>query len=227
MNDVFFVGAYWNARREILEDVIQPTLEVLERLSEFDEQFLTFYELGYSRKSALENKVLLNVENIKELYKKGHKKKDIDSFGYSGVGFNLSLWTGQRDRESSSLSFRVGKNSDKVSNSCLISLPAEGVAKDRLLHFNKAKIILDLLIEAWDPDTVVLTSRKLSDSLTAITDVGWMTYKKLLEKNVRVIDNIIHDPYYKGGHLFYLKTNNEMAYDYDMIDDLLSFKKNL
>jgi len=224
MIDSFYIGAYWSARAESLDNAANKSLEILLRITVIDEQFKTFYEKAISRKKALEKTVSLDYEVIKSLYLKGTKKNEIDSLGYAKMGFMLRLWTGQSDGESSGISFSIGTNSTRFKNSCVITFPYEGSRKDDLLQLNKAKLIIGLLCEICDPDYAVLNSDKLSSELCTMNEIGWITYKKQLTKKPKVSHNIIHESNYKGGHLFYLETDSGLAYDYDRIEDLKALK---
>ncbi len=225
MIDSFHIGAYWKNRKEFLENIISPALKTLKGLSDLDEQFLTLYELGNSRKQALENEVSLTSEIIKKLYQEGVKKNDIDQDGYNKIGYNFSVWTGHEDGKSSKISFRAGSSSERVSNVCLIKLPYEGTAKDRLLQLSKVKEIMKLIIQNWNPDTMILKSGKLSDALGTVNEVGWVTYTKNLKGRVKLNNKVVHEESFCGGHLFYLKTENGLAYDYSLIDELIPITK--
>ncbi|QEM12967.1 Imm52 family immunity protein [Mucilaginibacter rubeus] len=229
MIDSFYIGAYWETKKELLEDVIEPTLQTLEQLSELDEQFYNFYELGTSRKQAFENRIPLEFGYIKELYQKRLKKADLDQNGYSKIGYGLSLWTGQNEDESSQISFNVGSSSNKIRNRCLIKIPTEGVARERLLQLNKVKEIIKLLILKWNPDLVVLTSKELSTALDITNDLGWVTYVKAKQRKTKYKSSsrMVHESNYHGGDLFYLTTDNGLVYDYNLINEYQSLKKQI
>jgi len=223
MIDAFSIGAYWKNRKQLLDSIINPTVQTLKGLGEIDEQFVNLYELGRSRKQALEHKISLSSEYIRELYLRGTKNNDLDQSGYSKIGYSLWVWTGHTDEEASNLSFSVGKSSERLSNVCLIKIPSEGVARDRLLNIEKIKKIIALLIQNWDPDMVVLNSRELSNKLDIMNEVGWVTYRKRLTGKPKLNDKVIHDSSFCGGHLFYLNSQN--VYDYDLIDNLVPITK--
>jgi hypothetical protein len=225
MIDSFHIGAYWNNRKQFFYSVISPTFKTLKGLSEIDEQFVNLYELGWSRKKALEHKFHISYENIKQLYQKDVKKNDLDQDGYSKIGYRLSLWTGHKDGEASGISFGVGMGYERLTNSCVISIPFEGPATERLLHLNKVKEILTMVIQNWDPDFAVLNSRKLSNTLDVMNQIGWVTYLRTSKNKFYSNTGIVHEKNFNGGHLFYLQTENGLAYDYESIDKLLSFKK--
>lgn len=225
MNDIFYIGAYWKNRKQKVEDIIMPTLKVLEGLSVIDNQFQNIYELGKSKKEALQKNVPRTDNELLRLFLTSVKKTDVDGEGYSSIGYSVKLWNGQSDYESSSVSFNLGSSSSSISNSCLVKLPAEGLAKERLLEPTTVYRIIDLIIENFDPDILVLNSRRLQTELDAANEVGWITYKKILDKIPRVSDPIMHEPNYKRGHLFYLKTDSGLVYDYKLIRDIGVLKR--
>jgi hypothetical protein len=139
----------------------------------------------------------------------------------------LSVWTGHEDNKSSQISFGAGKNSERLSNVCLIKIPSEGPARNRLLHFDKVKEIITLLVQNWDPDVVVLNSRELSNKLDVMNEIGWVTYRKKLKGRIKLSDKIVHESDFLGGHLFYLKTDNSLIYHYSLISEYQSLKKQI
>jgi len=184
-------------------------------------------ELGMSRKEALQDKVLLTFEDIKILYQKRLKKIDLDKDGYSKIGYGLSVWTGHNDDESSQISFGVGSGSERIRNRCVIKIPSEGSARDRLLQLDKVKKILGLLIKIWNPDIVVLNSKELSTLLDTTNEIGWVTYVNRIKGIPKVSSKIVHEANYYGGDLFYLKTNNGLIYDYSLMNEYLSLRKQI
>lgn len=225
MIDSFYVGAYWNSRKETLEEVAEKTVNTLSRLKEIDFQFSTWYELGMSRKKALEKKVSLNSEYIKMLYLKNIKKSEIDNQGYTSHLFSLGLWTGQKDEESSGISFTVGGefNSNKISNCCVIKLPYEGNSRERLLSLSKAKSLLDILVKEWNPDYALLTSHCLTERLGSISKVGWVTYIKNINADPKIKNKVVSEKW-PNGYLFYLNLPYEESYDYSIAKKLMILK---
>ena len=222
MLDSFYIGAYWGSRAEPLDQVKNKIIQTLKLLGELDEQFLNWYELGMSRKKALENKFVSNDENIKRLCLQKVKKGELDKNGFSKSGFIFSLWTGHKEEEASSISFVVGDELkiSNLGNSCVIKIPYEGDAKDRLLKIDKAKKIISFLVEIWNPDYAVLTSHVLGNKLNVLNEIGWITYRKSIKRISKISDSIFHEES-ENGHWFFLKSE----YDIAVANDLLSIKK--
>jgi hypothetical protein len=223
MVDVFYIGAYWWNRKEDLATVVNKTIMFLQELSNLDEEFMTWYEKGYNKKEA-SKKVSIEKNNIETLYKNGIKKNDLDNEGFSNIGYSIGLWTGHKEEYSSSISINSGHASKFFSNSCVITLPIAEESKERLLKLDKQKAIISLLIKIWQPDSVVLNSNKLKDETGLINKIGWITYFKNLNQIPKFSENIIHQTL-NSGHLYYLKTENDICYDYDLINELISLKK--
>jgi len=228
MNDIFYIGAYWKNRKQKLDVLLSPTLTLLEGLARMDDQFLDLFEKGNSRSQALKSKVLKTEDELCRLFLKRTKKNDIDSNGYSSIGYRLSFWNGQGDGQASSISFSLGTNSDILSNYVLIDLPSEGVLKERLLQIDIVLQIIELLITNFNPEVIVLNSRRLQAELDSVDDVGWVSYKKNISRKFRMSDdNIVHVSNYMGGHLFYLKNESGKAYNYSSIAHLKGLTKSL
>ena len=224
MIDSFYIGAYWGSRAKPLEQVIDKVLQTLQELAEIDKQFLKWYEGGNSRKQSLKKEIVLNNETIEKLCLQQVKKGELDENGFAKMGFLFGLWSGHQDEESSSISFNVGGafTSPHLSNSCVITIPFEGTARERLLQAEKAKIIISVLVDIWTPDYSVLASSFLNNELNVVNDIGWVTYYKSIRRTPKISNKVIYEKY-NGGHLFYLA--NESSYDYSLVKELLPLKE--
>ena len=209
MIDSFYIGAYWGSRAEPLEQVKNKILQTLQTLAEIDEQFLNWYEGGNSRKQALEKKVSIDANTLERLCLEMVKKGELDEKGFAKMGFLFGVWSGHLDDESSGISLNVGGafTSPHLCNSCVITLPFEGVARERLLQVDRAKKSITILVEIWSPDYAVLTSHQLRDKLNAANKVGWITYHKSINKVPNITSQVVYEKE-KNGHWFYIKENN-------------------
>ncbi len=224
MIDNFYLSAYWGSRAETLQEVVDKTWRTFDDLMKLDEQFSRWYIGGESRKAALEREVILDKASIEKLYLNELKKNELDDLGYSKNGFIMSLWTGHKDDESSGISFAVGHafNSPHISNSCVINIPGEGEARERLPKIDKMKTLIGILVEQWDPDHVVLVSKNLKAALGTINELGWITYRKNLKPGLNLSDKVIHTRL-GPGHLFCLNLEAR-CYDYGLAKELLPLK---
>lgn len=227
MENSFYIGAYWGSRSESLKQVTNKVLQTFEKLSDIDEQFLNWYEGGVNRKQALKTKVAFNNETIERLCLEKVKNGELDEKGFAKMGFLFGLWTGHSDEESSSITFSVGASfkSPHLCNSCVLKIPFEGTARERLLRLGKARLIISTLVEIWKPDYAVLTSRDLNDRLAIVNDVGWITYRKTIKQIPKISSKVVYEKA-NGGHWFYfsLESNN---YDSSIANELLPIKNSL
>lgn len=224
----FYIGAYWGSRGESLMQVRDKVLQTFQRLAEIDEQFLNWYEGGNSRKEALENRIVFNNETIEKLCLETVRKGELDKNGFAKMGFLFGLWTGHEDDESSSITFTVGTafTSPHLFNSCVLSIPFEGEGRERLLQIEKAKKIIAVFVEVWNPDYAVLTSHQLRDKLNIANNVGWITYRKTI-KSFRKISNVITSERFADGHLLYLNMPGGKFIDFNLAHKLTSVKEML
>lgn len=221
MVDVFYIGAYWDNRKEDLSTVVNKSVLFLQELSKLDVQFANFYEKGYNKEAS--KKVAIEKDNIERLYKRGIKKNDLDSEGYSKIGYLIGLWTGQEEEYSSSLTITAGHASKFFSNACVIKFPIAKEPKERLLKLSKQKAIINLLIRTWKPDTIVLNSNELKNKTGSVNKIGWITYIKNLKGYSQKNGKIIHEKL-DNGDLFFLKLNDDRSYNYDLMQELIFLK---
>lgn len=219
----FYIAAYWGSRAESLLHIRDKILQTLELLATIDQHFLNWYERGMSRKQALERGVSLSAENIERLCRKAVKKTELDNRGFSKNGFHFGLWTGHPNNETSSISFTVGDTFKitNLSNVCTISIPSEGVARERLLQVEKAKKVLSILVDVWNPDYAVLMSHDLSEKLNTGNKIGWITYHKSIKQVPKLSSKIVYEKS-NNGNWFYPVSDN---YDNNLADELLPIKE--
>jgi hypothetical protein len=96
------------------------------------------------------------------------------------LGFSLGLWNGDNTSDASRLSLTCGCASPWVSNACVVNLPEEGSAAQRLLQASVLAQVLKAMVLAWEPEYGVATSHSLrehlSESAEAGTFLGWVSY---------------------------------------------------
>ncbi len=223
MSNSFILGAYWGSRSESLNEVKLKVTKTLEGLSQIDNQFTSWYETGASREKALKRKVDPSDNNfIEKLCLQQVKKGELNEQSLSKMGFLFSLWTGHGNNESSSITFIVGSSSKWLTNSCVVSIPSTGVARERLLKSQKAKSIISLLVEIWAPDYAVLTSDHLRDVLQTGNKIGWITCHRYIRQIPKMSRHI---SYQKEGENHWFNLNSEEDYDINMSRYLLSLKE--
>ena len=180
-NDRFYIGAYWSPRPESLIEAVTKTSLFLNKIALIGDEYSRWYELGYSLKDAKTKIIQSDYEMLEKLYKKRLNKDEVDSHGYSKIGYSLSAWSGNHEN-SLSLSITVGSNNKFVLNCCVIKLPI-GYLVDHS-NINKVVRIMKMLYEIWNPEYVVLNSTDLRETLKLGNKIGWISLypKKLLPK---------------------------------------------
>lgn len=221
MIDSFYLAAYWVNRKESLDTVVKKTISFLLDIARLDEQFLNWYELGFNKNEAISKKIIIDKESIESLYRQRVKKNDLDNEGFSKIGYSIGMWSGQEEECSSNISINCGHSSNFFSNSCVITIPAEGKQKERLLGLIKQIELVKLLIKSWEPDNVILSSSKLKSEI-GTDEVGWVTYSVSIKCKPKTTNRVIYEKYDRG-HLFYLA--NVSSYDYNLAKELIPLKE--
>jgi len=132
------------------ENIIELTDKVLlfiESLKKIDENlFFNWYEQGWSKKEALEKKVVFEKEFIQKVIEKAWDKK------FPELGSNFTFWSGKDSNlYGAQISFRVGLISKNkyLTNIVNVSLPtSEELRIDK--NDPKIKNILKLIKEIWN-----------------------------------------------------------------------------
>lgn len=189
----FYFGAYWGPRAETLTQVQNKVTHTLRILSDSDDQFQNWYEPGKDLNAALLNKIEINEERIKELCLQRVKKGELNEEGFIKMGFGFTLWSGHSDPYARTITFNVGSASKWVMNSCVIKVPTQGEAKERLLNIENAKKILLLIVQIWAPDYAVLTSHELSNQLGVGNKIGWITYQNRIKQEPKPYPGINYE----------------------------------
>jgi hypothetical protein len=179
----FAIGAYWGSCAEPLSQIAKKTIQTLKGLREIDKQWFRWYRGGINKETDMQQRVFLDEENVKKLCLSNAKKGGVPSKGLTKSGYIFNVTTGPREGISSGISFIVGSalNAANLRNSCVIHLPNEGPAKDRLLQPATTRRMLRMLVRIWRPDYAVLTSRLLRYSNDLRNEVGWTTFKREID----------------------------------------------
>jgi len=172
----FMLGAYWNARRDGLEECAENARRFFAGLTEIDPLLAQWYERGRSRKDALERKAdTLNVQRLEDLLLKGRNRRDIGREVIEELGFKISLWNGAVDEEAeASLRIHCGSYNERIGNSIVIDLPYQSSG-----WIEKATSLLALVVEIWKPRWAGIMSERAMqkrDFDGAQPFVDWMVY---------------------------------------------------
>jgi hypothetical protein len=164
----FFLGAYWDARHDGLEECAENARRFFGGLEEIDPLFAQWYEPGESLEDALQRKVnTLNAQRLKSHLLKGRNRSDGDQGVIEELGFTMGLWNGTPDEEAmASLTIHCGSYGKRVGNSVVITLPRRSSG-----WVEKATSLLALTAEIWKPRWAGIISNGLwrSEVLTVST----------------------------------------------------------
>lgn len=137
-------------KEETVELIADKIVNFLNGLHAIDSQlFNDWYETGWSKKEALQKKVLINTDFITEIVKKEWDKK------FPELGSKFSFWSGKDDLEDVDLSFGLGKTIENknIKNAINISFPFDErlrLKKDD----EKVSQIVELIKKCWNPISV-------------------------------------------------------------------------
>jgi hypothetical protein len=172
MDESHYVGAYWLARPESVEECARRAEAFFRLLAPCDPLLSRWFRKGWTLEEALQNHFEPSMEAFVRIF--SQKKEE-----YPPGGVRLGVWNGDVN-DAVSASVDCGEASVWVPNSSLVRLPAEGPAAERLFQVSTLCQILRAMVLAWEPEWGVATSGshrdRVSDSGSAGTFVGWVTY---------------------------------------------------
>ena len=173
MNDNHYVGAYWLARQETAEACAQRAEVFFRLLTDCDPSLSQWFKKSGSMKEALAHRVDTRSEALSKAFTQQKARQPKDDFF-------LRLWNGGLHGGASSFTLFCGSASLRVANSCVVSLPEEGRAEERLSQAPVLARILRAMVLAWEPECGVALSHehldKVSESADVGTFIGWVTY---------------------------------------------------
>jgi Immunity protein 52 len=177
MSKRFFLGAYWGARKENVEQCATRLDRFLNGLKEIDPTLAQWYERGRSRKDAMARPVsALPTSELQTLLLKGRNRYDEGGGFIDELGFSLGMWNGatSEDKESS---LRVGCGCfDPLGNNVILDLP---IQSENLGDANVACNLLALVAEIWQPKWAGIMSKRAMVERDFDADypfVDWMVY---------------------------------------------------
>jgi len=155
MNPHFFMGAYWPARKESIDQCADRVLEFLESLANCDRVFAKWYELGWTRKQAVERMTpVLSREYILKTLEKGQNRTDVGNEVIEEMGFDIGLWNGSEKTKSVGLHITCGlywispNEKSTLGNAVVLDLPDD---LGELQQADHAVKVLAAAVESWEP----------------------------------------------------------------------------
>lgn len=129
MTDVF-IGVYWPARKESLEQVTARAKAHFELLATLGPEFQDWFELVNSLKAKRRVIETGTFEALKSRIAKGRNYRDIPREPIVELGWSLSGWNGQPKAVSGSTGFLCGAYSPRISNA--VTLKIGDIASERV-----------------------------------------------------------------------------------------------
>ena len=175
MNENYYAGAYWGARRESPEECARRLEVLLASLPTVDSSFTRWFRQGKSRKDALKRPIEPIRAELEKLIRRGKDRV------FEDLGFRLSGWNGVGDDyDASGFDVTCGGYSDAVNNFCTFQLPGRGPNADRVVTAPVLSRLVRSMAIAWEPDCAVATSSAHRNLVSAIpkpgTFVAWIMY---------------------------------------------------
>ncbi|HLL52083.1 MAG TPA: Imm52 family immunity protein, partial [Myxococcaceae bacterium] len=169
----YYAGCYWGERVEPMEVCARRAALLFEGLRRLDPSFARWFELGWSRKQALQHEIDPSEDGFLKLLS---RKK----YQFTSSTFHFATWNGLPDGESSALDFFCGATDSLVIGSCVVDLPFEGVIAERVRTVGFVTELLRLMAVAWEPVWGLAAGYELRDLFwnenVDVNSIGWVTY---------------------------------------------------
>ncbi len=162
MSDLY-LGAYWPARKEPLEACADRLLRFLSGLAALDPAFASWYELGSSRRQALQRPIdFQNKDVLVKLLLRGRDRTDIGKHVMEDLGFSVHAWNGCDPPRAAFVRIECGLYTTVgLSNVTLLEPPEQ---LDGLCESARMAQVLALTARSWEPDWSSVISRQLRDA---------------------------------------------------------------
>jgi len=183
MAEKYFLGAYWGARRETVEQCAVRLQRFLWQLGQFEPSLEAWFERGRSRREALTSKIDPDsLGALERLVRKGQNKRDMTGEVIGELGYQIGIWNGQTDDRAAGLSIKCGLYWQsahphvRLSNAVALDLPDELGA---LADAQNMAGLLALVANVWQPSwggvmsQSAMTARKFN---AGAPFVDWMVY---------------------------------------------------
>jgi hypothetical protein len=183
MSSGFFVGAYWAARKESIDQCADRLHRFFVDLAACDPTLATWYEKGRSHKQALEKQAEIRDSSyLLSLLDRGRHRRDVGRTVMEELGFRVGLWNGGSENKTAGLNITCGlywtsPNPNASMSNCLtLDLPED---LGELKHAERMACVLAAIAREWEPDWAGVISR---DAMSArafnakAPFVDWMVF---------------------------------------------------
>lgn len=140
----YFVGAYWDARKESRNSCAARLYHFLNKMSSLSAELSCWYAKGATRREAL-RPILLEQAELEHLLKSS--TTDANDAEFAELGYHLSCWNGK----DVALEATLGATNPYVANAVVITAPA--TCLQSLLND-----ILDAEVSVFEPEDAVIST---------------------------------------------------------------------
>jgi hypothetical protein len=152
----YFLGAYWSARPESIEQCTDRLLKFFAAIAPCDPSLAQWFKLGRSRRQALQHPVDVTERAVlMHLLDRGRHWTDFDKRLIDDLGFSLALWNGADTSTSVQLTLLCGSYSDTTLNNVILRLPQ---VLGGLSVAGRMRGVLAAAATAWEPDWAGIVS---------------------------------------------------------------------
>lgn len=179
-----YLGAYWDARAETVDQCAARTAALLKALAGIDPLLSDWRGKGKSRRDALaQAPVTTEHADLVTRLMAGQNRTDVGNEVIEDLGYSVSWWNSRENRDGGiTVSLRLGVTSQFVGNSVVINLP-DSSSFPRLYTPAVANAIMSNVISIFEPERAVWTSSDLTKAQAEpdeILDNGGIAYGKLI-----------------------------------------------
>ncbi|MGN7779815.1 Imm52 family immunity protein [Mycolicibacterium sp. 22603] len=157
-----YVGAYWRARAESVDDAADRTKLLLDGLAGIDPVLSGWRDGGKSKRQALAQPIV-NTDHG-ELVSRllgGRNHTDVGHQVLEELGYRVGWWNGAENyRTAAKLSVHIAVTSAHVGNNVVLELPDSDFVP-QLYEPITARKLLSIVIDVFGPDWAVWTSHQL------------------------------------------------------------------
>jgi hypothetical protein len=155
-----YIGAYWDARAQSVDDCAARLHRLFEQLAQIDPLLSGWRPGASSKRAAIAAPVISTQKELAEYLVAG-QTRDRNGAAHAELGSIVGFWNGNPDdRAAAGLSVRCGATFGP--NSVVLHLPQTDAAPT-LYEQQTAQQLLRIIIDAWQPTRAVWTSNVLVD----------------------------------------------------------------
>ena len=152
MSGRYLLKVFWSRRKESAESCAERLYRFLDAIKTCDDVFAKWYQLGRSRKEALQKPIKTDdMAEVLSLVEKGRHRRDVGRQPIDELGFHVMIWNGgEEPAKSINLSVHCGLYSPWLAgNGVVLHFPKK---LGRLADPSVAVEPLLSAVKCWDPD---------------------------------------------------------------------------